>query len=186
MKNTLTRLEMYRAHFPEGGKGIEIGVQRGVNALDILHGCAPSLLVLVDQWGDDEVNQNNLKHTTANLGEFMRQGIVKTYRGKSAEVLPQLLEEYGQNFDFVYVDGDHTFEGCYSDLMLADKLVKPGGVIAGHDYADTRKNAWVRKQGWGVFEAVAEFAKNTRWKAGRAFDHPEHLILPSFILRETW
>ena len=37
-------------------------------------------------------------------------------------------------FDVVLVDGDHQFEGCREDLHTAIEVVKPGGVVAIHDY----------------------------------------------------
>jgi predicted O-methyltransferase YrrM len=35
--------------------------------------------------------------------------------------------------DFVFIDGDHTYEGVKSDFALYSPLVRPGGVIAFHD-----------------------------------------------------
>lgn len=35
--------------------------------------------------------------------------------------------------DFLFIDGDHTFEGVKSDFEAYSPLVKPGGIIAFHD-----------------------------------------------------
>lgn len=51
--------------------------------------------------------------------------------GSSKAVLPGLAS--GQ-YDFVFIDGDHSYEGVSYDLRQACRLVKPGGVIALHDY----------------------------------------------------
>ena len=51
---------------------------------------------------------------------------------------------------FAYVDCDHSFSGCYSDLMNIYPKVKVGGVIAGHDYLNAS---------YGVNRAVTEFTK---------------------------
>ena len=37
-------------------------------------------------------------------------------------------------FDVVLVDGDHSYAGCYKDLQTSAEVVKPGGVVAIHDY----------------------------------------------------
>ena len=55
--------------------------------------------------------------------------------------------------DWIYVDGDHSYEGCLRDLENSINVVKPGGKIIGDDY------------GWpgiaydkpGVTKAVKEF-----------------------------
>jgi hypothetical protein len=36
-------------------------------------------------------------------------------------------------FDFVYVDGSHSYENCAYDIAQAKRLVKDGQVIAGDD-----------------------------------------------------
>lgn len=57
------------------------------------------------------------------------------------------LEKWPSNsVDFVYVDGDHRFEGVYYDLQLAHRLLRPGGIMACDDinhpkYPGIRK-AW--------------------------------------------
>jgi len=42
-------------------------------------------------------------------------------------------------FDFVYIDGDHSYKGAKSDLTNYYAKVKKGGVIAGHDYCCSSK-----------------------------------------------
>lgn len=36
-------------------------------------------------------------------------------------------------FDFVYIDGDHSYEGVVKDIQNYKSKVKPGGVMAFHD-----------------------------------------------------
>ena len=38
-------------------------------------------------------------------------------------------------FDAAFIDGDHSYEVARHDLLLARRLVKPGGWIIAHDYA---------------------------------------------------
>lgn len=38
------------------------------------------------------------------------------------------------SLDFVYIDGDHSYESCKKDILTWVPKLKKGGVIAGHDY----------------------------------------------------
>lgn len=38
------------------------------------------------------------------------------------------------SLDFVYVDGDHSYDSCKEDIELWLPKIKKGGIIAGHDY----------------------------------------------------
>lgn len=40
----------------------------------------------------------------------------------------------GAPFDFVFIDADHTYEGCRADILAWGPKVKPGGLLCGHDY----------------------------------------------------
>jgi predicted O-methyltransferase YrrM len=46
--------------------------------------------------------------------------------------LKSLLPEDGK-VDFLFIDGDHTYEGVKSDFEMYSGLVRPGGLIAFHD-----------------------------------------------------
>jgi predicted O-methyltransferase YrrM len=39
----------------------------------------------------------------------------------------------GKKVDFLFIDGDHTYEGVKKDFGMYNKLVKKGGIIAFHD-----------------------------------------------------
>ena len=55
--------------------------------------------------------------------------------------------------DWIYIDGDHSYEQCIKDLKNAQNIVKPGGLIIGDDYGwpDAK---WQKE---GVTKAVNEF-----------------------------
>lgn len=38
-----------------------------------------------------------------------------------------------QSFDMVFIDADHTYEAVKQDIMLYANLIKPGGLVTGHD-----------------------------------------------------
>lgn len=39
----------------------------------------------------------------------------------------------GLDVDFLFIDGDHSYEGVKKDFQMYSELVKPGGIIAFHD-----------------------------------------------------
>ena len=55
--------------------------------------------------------------------------------------------------DWIYIDGNHSYEQCIKDLKNALNIVKPGGLIIGDDYG------WpdAKWQKAGVTKAVNEF-----------------------------
>lgn len=55
---------------------------------------------------------------------------VRPLRGTSQNVLKRLL---GYSFDLIYIDGDHSYEGCLADILACQRLTNK--VICGDDYA---------------------------------------------------
>lgn len=53
-------------------------------------------------------------------------------RGPSQHALPAALP--AASVDVAFLDGDHTLEGLAADITQARRVVRPGGLIAGHDY----------------------------------------------------
>jgi hypothetical protein len=58
---------------------------------------------------------------------------VKNIKKKSDDAIIDLKE---QQYDFVYIDGMHTYEQVKKDILNYKDLIKPGGFIGGHDYSD--------------------------------------------------
>lgn len=69
---------------------------------------------------------------------------------------------HGNNemLDWIYIDGDHSFEGCYKDLTYALEVVKPGGMILGDDFAWPNAK-WGKN---GVTAAVDKFKDEHNFK----------------------
>lgn len=82
---------------------------------------------------------------------------------------PDAVWGYGmQPVDMVFVDGDHSYEGCRGDMHHWLPNIKPGGILAVHDYG--KAEAYKRQHNpadvphprpWpGVDQAVDEFMKD--------------------------
>ena len=56
---------------------------------------------------------------------------VTIYKMYSCDAVVSLKDD---TYDFVYIDGLHTYEGVKEDIINYLPLVKKGGVIGGHDY----------------------------------------------------
>ncbi|MFN6069283.1 MAG: class I SAM-dependent methyltransferase, partial [Pseudanabaena sp.] len=46
----------------------------------------------------------------------------------------------GDKIDFLFIDGDHTYEGVRQDYEMYSPLVQKGGYIAFHDINDTERH----------------------------------------------
>ena len=88
---------------------------------------------------------------------FKQMEHVHVHRSSSDDWFAKQENNY---FDWIYLDGDHSYEGVLNDLNSSRRVVKDGGIILGDDYA------WpFQKHGKpGVTAAVDEFIENTGLK----------------------
>ena len=150
-----TREELIQKLTP-GGVCAEIGVFEGEFSDFIHRTLRPSMLYLVDLFQgamiSGDKNGENIKTINldqayqALLAKYHSNPEISLFRGRS-ELFLSLLPD--NHLDFIYIDGDHQYAGCRSDLELARRKVKRSGVIAGHDYCS---------QFPGVMRAVDEFS----------------------------
>ena len=93
-------------------------------------------------------------------------GVVEVHRETSEAAALLFPDGY---FDFVYVDGDHTYEFVRRDLAVYRPKLKTDAVLAGDDYALRGWWEWGVKR--AVDEAVNEHAYEPIW-LGRQFVTP--------------
>lgn len=119
---------------PDGAKVVEIGVMYG-RSLAILMACTAAVgktfdITGVDLWqGPPSFNECSDWLKLAGL----RDGI-KLMQGDSLEIAKDYADD---SLDLVFIDGDHSFEGCSADIRAWLPKVKIGGYLAGHDYEST-------------------------------------------------
>jgi hypothetical protein len=97
-----------------------------------------------------DVTIENSEHYAQFLSNMIIAGVahkVIPVKGYSDEVVKFFIESY-KKFDFIYVDGDHSFKGVLSDLENYFPLLSETGVMCGDD--------WLLIE---VRAAVLEFAK---------------------------
>ncbi len=152
-----TRIDLLE-QLPKNAIIAEVGVAKGRFSEKILNITRPKTLHLIDSWQSKLFGN---KARTLVQDRFKKQielGIVKVRHGCSTDVLFSFPDKY---FDWVYLDTDHTYTTTHKELELCRQKVKPGGIIAGHDYTPRHyRNGNV----FGVAEAVNEFCFKHSWK----------------------
>lgn len=119
--------------------GVELGVQEGINARNILQVLNMKCLYLVDVYEDNpqhkDIALKNVKHW-----------LHKTWFicDNSTDCSNRISDE----LDFVYIDTDHTYKTTKKEIELYYPKVKVGGVFGGHDFCPRHS---------GVSRAVNEF-----------------------------
>lgn len=154
MKN---RRALARA-FPKHGVGVEIGVFRGDFSEVLLRVTKPRALYLVDPWvhQPDTVYLDGCNRTRREFRaiyrnvklRFARYATVHVIKAKSLRAVRMFDDA---SFDWIYIDGNHSYEAVRDDLTAWWPKLKPDGIFAGHDYID--EQPWFR-----VKPAVDEFA----------------------------
>ncbi|MHB8578571.1 MAG: tetratricopeptide repeat protein [Ignavibacteriaceae bacterium] len=140
------------------GHGVEVGVQAGEFSKIIRSSWNGKFLHLVDRWKHDpnyvdianvsDDDQKNLYLQVVSM--FADDPSVSIHRMDSLVAAESFPDNY---FDWVYIDADHSYEGCKADLNAWYPKLKEHGIFAGHDFIDGNYNAG----NFGVKSAVEEF-----------------------------
>lgn len=146
-----------------GARGVEIGVFAGDLSRELLKADHDLQLIMVDSWeGEGSAYIGDSGDWHAGLPQGAQDGFLdKTrkriafangrahiIRKRSTEALADVAD---RSLDFVFIDADHSYEGCRADIEGWLPKVKPGGWLGGHDYQNTDF------EGFGVTRAVDEF-----------------------------
>lgn len=127
---------------------VNIGAGAGTSGLAILESRKDVTLITVDvtdlssPFGCLEAERDVVSR--AGLGASWGMSWFQ-YHGPSADFLQSASKlaylntrpvgfEMWARVDMVFVDGDHSEEGCASDIVFSVPLIKEGGILAVHDY----------------------------------------------------
>ncbi|MFM9976647.1 MAG: class I SAM-dependent methyltransferase [Sphingomonadaceae bacterium] len=153
------------AMLPKDAAGAEIGVWKGDFSAQLLSATKPRILHLVDPWlvsdaadradaawyGADKITQAAMDsihdQVSARFAQERAKGSVAIHRADARAALGAMAED---SLDYVYVDGDHSYEGVSTDLAEAFRVTKVGGYLCCDDYL---LGAWWQD---GVVRAVHE------------------------------
>ena len=143
---------------PQGGKCAEVGVWKGDFSEMILERVEPDQLYLIDPWeyqpeftgmwygGGRVEGQNDMdaiyERVRSELGEQSSVRIIREYSSNAASQIEE------GTLDWVYIDGNHTYDYVKADLEQYYPTVWKGGYIIGDDYE------WGEGRGYPVKKAV--------------------------------
>ncbi len=145
----------------------EVGVWKGEFSHYILQR-QPSKLHLIDPWLHQDFpvdNPEDLRIYCCGqeemdkiyddvVGMFDHFHSTEIHRNFSIDV--EFPEQY---FDWVYIDGNHSYENVLEDLLYYHKFMKSGGHLCGDDYGDNDEHD--PYSNGGPKRAVKEFTEAT-------------------------
>lgn len=172
----------------ENPVGAEIGVFRGGMSRRLLAYRPDMTLYMVDSWtttapdaayaksgdfhaGLGQADQDRFAAEAAGVVGFAgtRAIIVRATSEEAAEAIPD------GSLDFVFIDADHSYQGCARDIRLWAPKIRPGGLLSGHDLGNTDF------PGFGVDRAVWEFAYRYALKVDAGPNFTWFICLPESI-----
>jgi hypothetical protein len=126
------------------GCAVEVGVKQGEFSQHMLSHWRGRHLISIDPWIEDTSgayvdianvpqveHEGYLAETRARLAPFgSRSSIWRMTSAEGAERIPH------SSLDCVYIDARHDFDSVMEDCALWLPKVRPGGILAGHDYLD--------------------------------------------------
>lgn len=114
-------------------RGLEIGFAWSMSARAFLDTLPEATLLSLDM--------NDAMAKVKSMKEYGKRWELKL--GDSSTLMKGLKEK----FDYIYIDGDHTYEGVKKDLDQAPRLLAKGGQIICDDYGNAQS----------IRDAVADF-----------------------------
>lgn len=152
-------------------KGVEVGVADGRFSVHLCKSLPKLELLCVDPWirypdnprgGGQAQHTGNYEHATAALAPY-KATLIRAMSLDAVRDVPL------RSLDFCYLDGHHSFDWIMRDLIEWSFRVKPGGIVAGHDYYAFQ---WA-----GVVEAVNAYTRAHQIREWFITDERE----PSFV-----
>ena len=146
--------------------GIEIGTGVGGNAIAMLSVLPIKKLYCIDPYTtyiEDKFGQKEKKKVEECL-ETAKKNLAKYSKKVSfiEEYSDKAINRFEDNsLDFVYIDGNHSYDFVKRDIELYYPKVRSGGVLGGHDFG----SGYV-----GVVYAVLEFIRDNNFKLATGRD----------------
>jgi hypothetical protein len=150
---------------------VEIGVEMGGGTRFFLNKFPSSIVICVDPWCEGYVLPKIWSHLNAKAARS-KNSLLPLFLAFNAcnkdRILPIQefssdglirVRELGFQPDLVYIDGDHTYHGVFSDLVMANALF-PEAQILGDDWNFT--SAYPRYRGiqYSVQKAATDFSEH--------------------------
>ena len=131
------RQNLYQLFAELGFKlGAEVGVFRARNARSMFREI-PGLHLIGVEANDDQ--PSSTRHKTVPRYDRNRKESADRMKGRNFTLIEKFSEIAVQDIpynslDFVYIDGDHSYDYVMTDIILYSRRVRSGGIVSGHDY----------------------------------------------------
>ena len=132
-------------HMPKNATCAEVGIWKCEFSEKIFKITQPTKLHLID------IDDTAVEIANKKFSQKISSGIVTVHLGDSSEVIMSMPDNY---FNWIYIDGDHSYKGVKKDLDATRLKLKSDGLIAMNDYIFFDTSGF---QKFGVIEAVNEF-----------------------------
>jgi hypothetical protein len=139
----VTGLQKLAASLPPDTDMVEVGSWSGESALIWLRSGRVSRLLMVDPFdpllcgrrpgraaSEKRVARAKTTLQQAVLAHWPNATLLQMHSVDAAKA----LQFAGRRFDFVYIDGEHSEASVRQDIAAWRPLVKPVGLLGGHDY----------------------------------------------------
>lgn len=127
---------------------VEVGCWKG-RSTKALGTCVRKVLYAVDHFRGTASAGGEARKEATRLGPDKLLGIFSANLAReisAGKVIPVVSESYsapqvinnmtgGQKVDMVFIDSDHDYGQIASEIARWDPLVRPGGIMSGHDYS---------------------------------------------------
>jgi hypothetical protein len=150
--------EAMLAGLPQGARVAEVGTQTGQFAASILEATQPRELHLID-----------LSYRLFRRGLLTRgieSGVVSLHEGDSTELLSRFPDCY---FDWIYLDGDHSYAGVTRDAEMATRKLSTDGILIFNGYTPFSPLELCQ---YGVMRAVNELCLSDNFEVVYLALHP--------------
>jgi predicted O-methyltransferase YrrM len=150
--------------------GAEIGVWTGKTSSFLLENMPNLTLYMIDAWTEAS-NIPSFLASRAKMTKYPQKVYDDAYKTvceiaskhpSRSFVIKEESVVYSKRFpvsffDFIFIDGDHSYEGVSKDIDAWYPLIKSSGILCGHDYGRGFK---------GVKQAVDERFKESEIELG--------------------
>ncbi len=131
---------------------LEIGSKNGLSTRAICE-AANVPVYCIDMWDLTFLNDPRLEvhlHDDSKFKEYLKDYKVTAIKGISGEV----AKVWDKPIGLLFIDGDHSYQGCMTDYRGFARHIVPGGIIAIHDHIEKYH---------GVTKAVNVIQKSPVW-----------------------